>query len=368
MASTQKSLIVQEIGKPVVEITRSIPTPKENEVVIKITSAGSKQAISTLSSPGQCHEDRDRDRDRANNNVVNPHDGKIRDWGLFNLPLPTTLCNDVAGIITAKGDNVSGFHLEDHVFGYPNFGLDNEASQQYAVLEVGCFAKVPSNITDDQAATFPVNLFASALSFWSDKLLGMPAPWTDNQSFDALSQAVVILGGGTSCGKFAVQIAKITGIGKIVVVASKSNTDELKSYGATHIIDRHGTDAEIKARIQEVVGDELVYVYDPINEDQSLAVSLMSEKKRGKVATLLPVKAASGNYDIAQAIGLPHWHKEFSVEFWKLLPGWIESGEIKPLGFKLLKGGLDVDAFNKVLDDHRDGKNPGKWHFHPNDL
>lgn len=41
-ATQQQSLIVQETGKPVVEVTRPIPTPKEDEVVIKITSAGSK--------------------------------------------------------------------------------------------------------------------------------------------------------------------------------------------------------------------------------------------------------------------------------------------------------------------------------------
>ncbi|TGO54427.1 hypothetical protein BCON_0107g00140 [Botryotinia convoluta] len=338
MASTQQALIVQETGKPVVKVTRPIPTPKENEVLVKTTSVG-----------------------------INPHDAKVRDWNLFQLPIPTTLCNDVAGVIIAKGDNVPGFEFGDHVFGYPRFVIDAQGSQQYALLEVGCFAKVPSNVTDDQAATLPVNLFASALSFWSDRTFGFPAPWADDKTFDASSQAIVILGGGTSCGKFAVQVAKITGFGKIVVVASKSNTDELKSYGATHVIDRHGTDSEVKARVQEAVGDEIVYVYDPINLEHSFAISLLSEKKRGKIVTLLRVKPSSGNYDIAQTLGLPQLHTEFSKEFFKLLPGWINSGEIKPLGFKVLEGGLDVDAFNKILDDHRDGRNPGKWHFHPND-
>ncbi|KAF7949153.1 hypothetical protein EAE96_008322 [Botrytis aclada] len=337
MASTQQSLVVQEAGKPMVKITRPIPTPKENEVLVKATSIG-----------------------------INPHDAKSRALNIFQMPLPYTLCNDVAGVITAKGDQVSGFELGDHVFGYPRFGLDSQGSQQYALLEVGAFAKVPSNITDDQATTLPVNLFASALSFWSDKAFGFPAPWAEDKTFDASSQAVVILGGGTSCGKFAVQVAKITGIGKIVVVASKSNTDELKSYGATHVIDRHGTDLEYKARIQEAVGGEIVHVYDPINPEHSFAISLLSEKKRGKVVTLLRVQPSSGNYDIAQTRGLPQLHPEFAPEFFKLLPGWLSSGEIKTLGFKVLEGGLDADAFNKVLDDHRDGKNPGKWHVHPN--
>ncbi|APA10090.1 hypothetical protein sscle_06g048600 [Sclerotinia sclerotiorum 1980 UF-70] len=338
-ATQQQSLVIQEVGKRVVKIIRPIPTPKENEVLIKVTSAG-----------------------------INPSDCKSRETNLFNLTLPSTLCTDAAGIITAKGDKVSGFELNDHVFGYSSFTIDSQASQQYAVLEVGSFAKVPSNITDDQAATLPVNLFTSALSFWSENLLGFPAPWTGNKTPDAFSEAVVILGGGGSCGKFAVQVAKISGIGKIVVISSKSHTEELKSYGATHVIDRHSTDAEIRGLVHGIVGDGLSYVFDTINEDHSLAVSLLSGNKRGKVVTLLYPNSAPGNYDVVMTFGLAQLHKEFSAEFFKQLQGWLESGKIKPLGFKLLEGGLDEEVFNKLLDDHLNRKNPGKWHFHPNDI
>jgi hypothetical protein len=44
----------------------------------------------------------------------------------------------------------------------------------------------------------------------------------------------------------------------------------------------------------------------------------------------------------------------------------VEARKIIPLEFKVVEGGLNVDAANKVLDDYRDGKNPGKWLVHPN--
>jgi NADPH2:quinone reductase len=43
-------------------------------------------------------------------------------------------------------------------------------------------------------------------------------------------------------------------------VASFSGEAELTSYGATHVIARQAPD--IEAQVREIVGDELVYMYD----------------------------------------------------------------------------------------------------------
>ncbi|PQE26083.1 hypothetical protein CJF30_00000827 [Rutstroemia sp. NJR-2017a BBW] len=346
MASTQSSIVVAETGKPVVKITRPIPVPKENEVVVKITSAG-----------------------------INPHDQKVRDWGLFGSPLPVTLFTDIAGEISAVGSNVNEFKIGDHIFGYPNVDVDGQGSQQYAVLRVGAFAKVPSSISDDQAATIPVNLFAPVIALFHPDKLGFASPFSKEPStkdLDNAAQTVVIIGGGSNCGKFGVQLAKLAGIGKIVVTASLSNESELKSYGATHVVDRHGTDSEVEARVRKIVGDDLIYVYDAINGDHTFTVSLLSSTKKGKVATLLPPKVAESagvpkkDYEISHVMGVVQFQPEFSAATFKALPELINSGKIKTLKFQVLEGGLDVDAVNKLLDDYRDGKNPGKYHIHPN--
>ncbi|KAM3076116.1 hypothetical protein ACMFMG_006369 [Clarireedia jacksonii] len=346
MASTQSSVVVPETGKPVVKITRPIPVPKDNEVVVKVTSAG-----------------------------INPHDQKVRDWGLFGKPTPITLFTDIVGEISAIGSNVNGFKLGDHVFGYPTLDLDGQGSQQYSVLQAGCFAKVPSSISDDLAATIPVNLFAPVVALFHADKLAFPSPFSKEPStkgFDAAAQTILIIGGGSNCGKFGVQLAKLAGIGKIVVTASLSNESELKSYGATHVVDRHGTDSEVEARVRQIVGDDLIYVYDAINDEHTLAVSLLSSTKKGKVATLVPPKLAEStsaskkNYDISHVVGVAQFHPELAAATFGALPELIDSGKIKPLNFQVLEGGLNVDGINKILDNYRDGKNPGKWHVHPN--
>jgi hypothetical protein len=48
------------------------------------------------------------------------------------------------------------------------------------------------------------------------------------------------------------------------------------------------------------------------------------------------------------------------------MPTWIESTAVRRLSFKALEDGLNVGGVNTVLDDHRDGKDPGKWYVHPN--
>jgi NADPH:quinone reductase-like Zn-dependent oxidoreductase len=40
--ASQYALQVLETGKPVVKVTRPIPIPGEGEIVVKVTSAGSK--------------------------------------------------------------------------------------------------------------------------------------------------------------------------------------------------------------------------------------------------------------------------------------------------------------------------------------
>lgn len=99
--------------------------------------------------------------------------------------------------------------------------------------------------------------------------LEIPAPWTDQaKTFDYANTSLLVMGGGSNCGKFGVQLATIAGIGKIVVVGG--NETELKSYGATHVLDRHGGHDVVLERIRAVVDDDLIYVTTLINPPRRL--------------------------------------------------------------------------------------------------
>jgi len=348
MASTQDAITVQEeIGKPVVKVTRPIPTPKASELLVKVTVAG-----------------------------INPHDQKIRDGGLFNPTAGLPLAADVVGVVAAVGSDVHTFKIGDRAAFLSMITADTGGLQQYAITEAALAGHIPSKITDDEAATLPVNLFSPFAALFSADCLGIQAPFqnaTDSKKIDYAGSSIVIIGGGSNCGKFAVQLAALAGIGKIIVVASNGSAAELKSYGATHIIDRHLVPEEIKTKTHEIVGDELVYVFDAINDDYTLGVSFLSSTKRGKVVGLLPptvdaskIGEKKEGYDVVFTNALKILTGDIGREFYAELPHWLETGKIKPLGYKVVEGGFSVDGVNKVLDDYRDGKFPGKYHVHLN--
>lgn len=344
---TQKALLVTEVGKPLVLITdRPVPQPGPSQVQIRVTVAG-----------------------------PNPHDQKARDTGLFIAEsLPAILTNDVVGKITVLGRNVNQFSIGDRVVGQAGFapGSTQNGLQEYAVLDADHIAKIPDDFTDDDAATLPTNLLAPLVSLFDASVFGIPAPWTSAASrFDYKGMTLLIIGGGSNCGRYAVQLAALAGIGRIVVVGGDES--ELKSYGATNIIDRHGSAEEVLDRIRKICGEDLLYAYDAVNPPatQTLGINALSSMRKGKFARLLPtgpiddsqVQPKKAGYELLNVFGSSHEKPEVGKPFWKHLPQLLLDGKIKPTKYEAVNG-WSADQVNEVLDRYRDSKKVVKAQFH----
>ncbi|KAL5353473.1 hypothetical protein ACLOAV_001510, partial [Pseudogymnoascus australis] len=214
----------------------------------------------------------------------NPHDQKARDTGLFTAKnLPAVPGNDVVGQIVAVGSDVTGFSVGEEVFGQAGLLPDytQNGFQEYAVLDTDFIAKVPDGFTVDDVASLPTNLLATVIAFFS---------------------------GGSNCGKFGIQLAVLAGFGRIVVVGGDET--ELKSYGATHVIDPHGTPSETVSRIREIVGDDLLYAYDTVNPPatQVVGINALSSTRKGKVARSLPIGPIDESQVEKKSAGYEIWH------------------------------------------------------------
>lgn len=342
------ALVVTEVGKPLTLTTRQVQPPGPSQVQIRVTVAG-----------------------------LNPHDQKCRDRGfLIADRLPAVLANDVVGRVTAVGKGVTKYKVGDRIFtqGNSSPGSPQNGLQEYAVEDVDFSAKIPASMSNDQAATLPSNLLAPMVAFFHADTLNFPAPWAETASgFDYAGKTVLIIGGGSNCGRLGVQVAALAGIGRIIVVGG--DQAELESYGGTHVLSRHGGEDSILARIHDVVGDDLIYVYDAVNRpsEQHLGVNALSNTKRGVLARLvtssLPdetkIRPKTAGYDVKNVYGSSHLHPEFATALWSRLPGYLEDGRIKPLTrFEVFESGLDADKVNEVLDRYRDGKRVFQPHFH----
>lgn len=344
MATTQKALLVTRVGAPLVLVdNHPIPEPGPSQVQLKVTVAG-----------------------------LNPHDRKARDFGFFIADnLPAVLANDVVGRITKLGEGVTGLSVGDRVVSQAGLAPDSAQNglQEYAVADVGALCKIPDCVADDEAAALPCNVVAPLVGLFG--VLEIPAPWSPHAAqFDYASTTLLIVGGGSSCGQFAVQLARLANIGKIVVVGG--DPAQLKGMGATHVVDRHGGHDAVLARIRAVVGDELVYAFDAASPpgDQALAVDALSGRKRGVMARLQGGKpvdeskitgSKTAGFEVRNVLGLSKIHPTIAGPFWERFPGYLETGKIKPLKYVVVKG-LEADVVNEVLNRYRDGKSVTKTH------
>lgn len=120
--------------------------------------------------------------------------------------------------------------------------------------------------------------------------LPISAPWIQEaKMFDYRNTTLLVVGGGSFAGRYATQLAKLAGIGQIVVIGGME--EQLKNYGAISVLNRHGSLETVLERIRAAVGDELVYAYDAVNmpEGQLLALNALSGHKRGYFTRLLPL-------------------------------------------------------------------------------
>lgn len=184
----------------------SIPTPTEDEVLIKVKSA-----------------------------AVNPVDWKIREGYLqpmLNHTLPLTLGWDVSGEVTAIGANVKTLKVGDAVFSRPDIAK-NGSYAEYIAVAANEVALKPSSASWQEAAGTPL----AALTAWQSlyEITNLKA-----------SERVLIHAGSGAVGQFAIQLAKLRGA-YVYTTTSARNTELVLGLGADKSIDYHQEDfSELK--------------------------------------------------------------------------------------------------------------------------
>ncbi|KAJ3495037.1 hypothetical protein NLG97_g3684 [Lecanicillium saksenae] len=334
---SQTALIINKPGEQLAAITRPIPVPSGQEVLIKNHAVG-------------CTE-------------VNPHDRKIRDLGAI-VPLeffPYITGNDVAGVVHAVGDEVTNVKVGDRVFTQAaSTSHDTSGLQEYTITSAAFLGKIPESLTFEEAATLPVCVPSVVTAMFHSSGLGLPL-FDNVAKFDYPSKTILILGGGSNCGKAAIQLARLVGFGKIVTVASKTpeKAAKLKQLGATIVIDRHST--SLQGDIQTAVGSDLTFAVETVSQGENahtLGVSVLSNNIKGTLATIThgtvdesAIGEKRAGYEKRFTVGSSHKYPDFSQKVWSQLPEWIESGQIAPFSFRTING-LDAAAVNAAIDEY----------------
>ncbi|MEK5520601.1 NADPH:quinone reductase [Heyndrickxia sporothermodurans] len=200
-----KTIVIEKYGgkEELKEKEMQQPTPKENQVVVKLHATS-----------------------------INPIDWKLREGYLKEMlpfDFPIILGWDAAGDIVELGSNVRNFKIGDKVFARPET-TNRGTYAEFTAIDSHLLAKIPDNISYEEAACVP--------------LTGLTA-WQCLFEFGDVKKGekVLIHAGAGGVGTFAIQLAKNAGA-YVATTASARNSDFLKSLGADEVIDYKTQDFE----------------------------------------------------------------------------------------------------------------------------
>ncbi|KAH9921196.1 GroES-like protein [Epithele typhae] len=326
--TTHKALVLAAAGASSYSMTE-VPTytPGPDEVVVKIEAVG-----------------------------LNPIDWKLAYQYSGMIPFyPYISGHDGAGTVVAVGSEVATLAKGDSVIVQGDYMNKRATFQQFNVVSAALTAKMPSNISFDEAATIPLGLLTVLTAMYHNnpnakgRSLMLPPPWVPEGATMFAGKPIFILGGASSVGQYAIQVAKLAGFSPIITTASPRNRELLRSLGATHVLDRALPDAAVLAELPRLTsGRPIPLVYDAISlpETQTLAYRALADG--GGLVVVLPseipdgLRKAGDGKTVAASYGSPYLaeHRAFGEEVYAWLGEWLETGVIKPNKVEVLAGGL----------------------------
>ncbi|KAI5481508.1 zinc alcohol dehydrogenase [Pseudohyphozyma bogoriensis] len=213
--------------------------------------------------------------------AINPVDVQLQNSGLFKLSALSYqkgLGGDFAGKVIAKGSEVP-FELQSHVFGLSFFPLGKPLSGTLAeVLLVDTKTCVvlpkPANLSFAEAASLPLVYLTAATA--------LAEPYTHFPPTDT-TPTIVVLGGSSGVGIYAVQHAVKHLKAKVIATCSGKNSEFVKSLGAAVTIDY--TTESVKDRLKALRPPEgYLTIVDCVGGtelfDDSLFASLVTPRSK----------------------------------------------------------------------------------------
>ncbi|KAJ5835298.1 hypothetical protein N7447_001324 [Penicillium robsamsonii] len=294
-----------------------IPTPKPSQVLIRVVVSG-----------------------------TNPKDWKRPRWQ------PDIVINqgdDIAGYVGAVGEEVRSFRKGDKVAALHELGSPHGSYAEYAIAWEYSTFHLTEKTSFEEAAT-----------------LKLPLPWTPADKPTPL----VVYGGATAVGAFAIKFAKLSNIHPIIAVAGKGasfvETLISREKGDTIVDYRQGDDAVHEGITAASKHTPIHHAYDAVSEKggyQNLGATL---DKPGKIAVVLPtvvdnipdhisiLRTAVASVHMPPAEGQALGDKEFGAALFQFIGQDLAQAWFSGHPYEVRKGGLG--GLEGALKDLEAGK------------
>ncbi|KAJ5691849.1 hypothetical protein N7462_001272 [Penicillium macrosclerotiorum] len=217
---------------------------------------------------------------------TNPKDWKVP---LFLPdPSPTNQGDDIAGYVESTGEDVRQFKKGDKVAAFHEMFSLHGGFAEYAIAHADSTFHIPDKTSFEEAATIPLAAMTAALGLYQN--LNLPLPW--NPTNEPLP--LLVYGGASAVGAFAIKLAQLSNIHPLIVVAGKGasfvETIIDRSKGDTIIDYREGVDT-VRSKIEAAAdGLPIHHAYDAISEKGSYLDISASLTAPATITTVLPTQ------------------------------------------------------------------------------
>ena len=307
-----KAYAIDEFGKPGSVREVPLPEPGEGEVRIKVGAA----SVNPFDSA-----------------VVN---GYVKDYMEHRFPLVPSA--DLCGTVDAIGPGVSEFSPGERVFGLSGKPYQGEGTlAEYAVASVATIARTPGQLSDLEAAAFPL-VALSALQMLDAAVVSPGDP-------------VVVIGASGGIGSFAVQIARARGA-HVVAVTSSQNVEYVKGLGAAEVVDRGAGD--ILGALREAHPEGVAAIIDTASDKDELTRLGEAVRNGGVVVSIK--RAADPELLAGRGVKAVNIQAQPSAEALQEIARMVSAGNLRPPAIQEFSLDNAAEALAKVGASHGAGK------------
>ncbi|KAH8592926.1 chaperonin 10-like protein [Bisporella sp. PMI_857] len=337
--TTHSAVVTASVRGPLEILQVPTPDPGEGEVQVRVEW--------TASTPLDLHQN---------------------DGGLL-VNHPQILGDGVAGIVVRTGPGVKNLTVGDKVFGFTWRTQKEKAHQEFCTAPEYLLGKIPDGFRPEEAVTLGNNFVTVFHTVTVD--LELPLPWpVPSAPPKHANDAILIWGGSSSVGQFALQILRHWGYTNLLATASPQHHELLKSYGATHVFDYKNSNVVLDILN---VSPQIPFIIDCIgSKSNSLAPLAKIAWKGARVAVLLPVIAVDASETTAPVYEMDvkasaDWaegvdargvrtHFYLQNEFFKnhlqpkIMPELLRSGAVKPNRYRIIEGKTLLERAQAAMD------------------
>jgi NADPH:quinone reductase-like Zn-dependent oxidoreductase len=194
--------------------------------------------------------------------AINPGEASIREGFMherFPATFPSGQGSDLAGVVTAVGDGLTGFSVGDEVLGW---SWNRSSQAEYVTVPVTQLVPKPDGLSWEVAGSLNI----AGATAWAAVAAVDPQP----------GEAVVVSAAAGGVGSIAVQLLRIRGT-NVVGIASPDNHPWLLAHGVTPVAYGDGLEERVRAAAPDGV-QAFVDTFGPEYVDLALALGVSPER------------------------------------------------------------------------------------------